>query len=326
MERNQKERTKEKELSKSLEQKEEQVSTSGLKSCSNCGHKNESEAMFCEECGNPFGSHICPNCKAMVHPHQDVCEECGAWILTDQCKFCYSPISPEDKFCAECGNPTEGIICPGCSTLNFFDFCTKCHKPLTEAALAEIQRSKSDPEQMQIRSFIAELEELEIELGEDAKLSKTELMEMKLQEQIEKEEEILRQKAEEIRQIKEQLNSFLPPKETKKESPPTTINKKPKVNNFNKLQEKIKERELKRKNLLNNIQTKLNEMQSRTFDNSQSARRFFNANRPPGNYVWNCNFNDSIHPDPNNCGSPEKGGKWIIEYGEIKWRTHHGEC
>jgi len=319
------EKYREKELSKS---KDKSISKqpSGLKACSNCGHKNESEANFCEECGTPFGGHNCPNCKAEVLPGQDICEACGAWILTGQCKFCYSPISPEDKFCGECGNPTEGIKCPKCNTLNYFDFCSNCHEPLTDEALAEIEKSKNDPDLIQVRNFISELEEIEQELQEASQVSEADLMRQKLEEEMAKEEEQLRQKFNEVRKLKDELKDLLPPSETSKQPSGQPSKPKPKENKFNKLKDSIKQRESQREQLLKRIQDKLNEMQSKTFENPQAARRFFIANRPPGNYVWNCNFNDSIHPDPNNCGSPEKGGKWIIEYGEIQWRTHHGEC
>ncbi len=322
---NGKEKIKEKELSKSIQSKEQKVH-SGLKACSNCGHKNEAEAKFCEECGTAFGSHVCPNCKENVDPGQDICELCGAWILTDKCKFCYSPISKEDKFCGECGNPSAGIICANCNTLNFFDFCTNCHQPLTEEALAEIEKSKTDPELIQIRSFISELEEIELELEQESKVSQADLMKQKLEDAIAKEEDQLRQKFNEVRKLKDELKDLLPPSETSSKEQIPSKKPKAKINQFNKLKENIKQRESQRNLLLKKIQEKLSEMQNKTFENPQAARRFFNANRPPGNYVWNCNFNDSIHPDPNNCGSPDQGGKWIVEYGDIQWRTHHGEC
>lgn len=302
-------------------------SPSGQPVCPNCGHRNEDSANFCEECGNPLGAHICPNCKAPATPNQDICEVCGAWILTDQCKFCYAPISPEDAFCAECGNPAAGVTCPQCGTVNHFDFCKKCNHPLTEAALAEIEKCKKDSKLVELKAVLAEMEELEAEILESESVSEEELMRQRLEAEMEKEEQALREKFKEIRKAKENLKELLGDEtpEKPREIVPDPPKPKPVVNSFSNMEEKRAQRDARRKELLLKIQTKLDELKERSFESPQAARRFFNASRPPGNYVWNCNYNDSIHPDPNNCGHPEDGGRWVIEFRNIEWETHHGE-
>lgn len=284
--------------------------------CESCKTINDAANSFCEECGQPLNTSICPNCNAVTYPGQDICEACVCWLLKLQCNFCYAGLDSDDEFCPECGNPVAGIVCYNCSTLSHFDFCPKCNTPLTQQALDEIEKAKNDKDLVAIKNLFEELEELKVEIEEVPRVS---------QEEIE-----LQQQEEEKRKILRQLHSFYKQEETKpspekeKKAPPKTEIKKeskPKIN----LSQQIAERNSRRKKILQEIDEKLESLKNRTFNDSQQARRFFNANRPKGNYVWNCNYNNSLHPDPNNCGNAELGGRWVIEYGTIEWQIHHGE-
>jgi hypothetical protein len=65
--------------------------------------------------------------------------------LEGKCKFCYADLSSDDAlFCPECGKPKEGIPCPHCGTLSIFDFCSKCGKPVTEEAIAELKHAQEE--------------------------------------------------------------------------------------------------------------------------------------------------------------------------------------
>lgn len=302
-------------------QKEQHKEAESGHVCGNCGHRNEPGAKFCEECGNPLGAFNCKNCGTPYQPGQDLCEKCGASLVENACRFCYAQVEPDDKFCPECGNPTEGIKCGKCGTLSFFDFCPGCNNPLTDAALAEIAKSKNDPQIKKINSLFEEFTLLEEEDEEDAP-TQQELMQQSLQEEMELERQKLKEKFE---KMKQQFQTFDGGKEEKTKPKPAPEKSKPNVPVFKEKKNRA-EREAKKKELLKQIQAEMDKLKDRTFSDPQAARRFFNANRPAGNYVWNCNFNDSVHPDPNNCGNPEKGGHWIILYEDIEWVTHHGEC
>ncbi len=287
------------------------------KTCDACKTINDIANAFCEECGEPLLKSVCPQCSSSVNPNQDICEECGCWLLKLQCKFCYASLNSDDEFCHECGNPTAGIVCHNCSTLSFFDFCPKCNTPLTPQALDEIEKAKNDKELVAIKDLFEELAELKVEIEEPPSVSEEEIR--------------LQQEEEEKRKILQQLESFYKQQDkikTSTEKAKTdTVKKvpketpKPKIN----LSQQISERNSRRKKIMLEIDEKLDALKNRTFNNSQQARCFFNANRPKGNYVWNCNYNNSLHPDPNNCGNPEEGGRWVIEYGTIEWQIHHGE-
>jgi predicted amidophosphoribosyltransferase len=111
--------------------------------CSNCHAEIPEEALFCPECGLPVKQCVCPKCGAPASPTADICQVCGAWLLEGKCKFCYADLSSSDAlFCPECGKPRDGIPCPNCGTLSIFDFCSKCGKPVTEEAVAELKHAQ----------------------------------------------------------------------------------------------------------------------------------------------------------------------------------------
>ena len=114
--------------------------------CPSCSYSNESGAQFCEECGTALHQPAhCPNCGALARPRADICEVCGEWILKGQCMFCYAPVDEGETFCGECGNPVSGIVCPKCSKLSHFDFCSTCNIPLSYQAKAMVLASADDP-------------------------------------------------------------------------------------------------------------------------------------------------------------------------------------
>ncbi len=45
--------------------------------CTNCGHKNDEDADFCEKCGHPL-ARLCPNCHSSIKPGASFCRKCGA--------------------------------------------------------------------------------------------------------------------------------------------------------------------------------------------------------------------------------------------------------
>jgi predicted amidophosphoribosyltransferase len=110
--------------------------------CPNCNAELPELALFCPECGS--SPMHCPKCGAPAPPIADICQDCGAWLLEGQCKFCYAVIPDEALFCPECGKPKDGIPCPHCGKLSIFDFCPACGKPVTEEAVAELQRVQDE--------------------------------------------------------------------------------------------------------------------------------------------------------------------------------------
>jgi hypothetical protein len=124
--------------------------------CRSCGTVNPAEASHCAECGESLSASFCPHCRASVLPEGDICEACGASLLPGQCRFCYAAVPDGADFCAECGCSQSGIACAACGTLNFFDFCSHCNQPLTEAAQQAAAQLAADP---QVKALLDALRE-----------------------------------------------------------------------------------------------------------------------------------------------------------------------
>jgi len=305
----QNQKSREQELQSKQKQVEQQKVSAVEGVCSSCQTINKKTAKFCEECGEPLEVLLCPECRSAVYPDADICEKCGAWLLPGKCRFCYADISDEDSFCPECGNPAGGIKCTKCSEMNFFDFCKKCNSPLTESALIMMAQAQNDPAQKEIEHALKQLAELEKSLEQAANQSQID-------------EKAKREKDEKLKRLR-MLESFYKTSSEKKEI--STPKRESPKSLFNEEQEKRlsaaekekrhSEIEARRKQL----QKELDKSQNKTFETPQKARCFFNATKPPGNLVWECNFVHAIHPAPHDCAKPHLGGKWIIHEGHIKW-------
>lgn len=77
--------------------------------CSLCGAPNNSEAVFCSQCGSKLGVPECPICMAVVEPGSRFCSKCGA-KLTGSGDNVGIP-------CQSCGysNPAGTIYCKQCN-------------------------------------------------------------------------------------------------------------------------------------------------------------------------------------------------------------------
>jgi hypothetical protein len=308
--------------------KEVQKPQTGLV-CPKCGAKNESTSLFCEECGSGLTSSKCPKCNAELLPGADICEKCGTYLNKTKCAYCAADIGENEEFCPECGNPVSGIKCPQCGEISQANFCVKCNTPLTDIAREELQKAMADPKYQEVVSLFEEIKQLQDEnlnLNED------------LSEQLDFDSNNQSQDQQKNntdfdlnQSYLDYINQGLKEEPEKKLRPPSSIPKsKPKpifdLSRRNKIKEEINKRSQEIENKRRQIQEKLDEMSNQSFPSPQTARTYFSARKPPiENLVWNCRFNNSIHPDPQNCGQPQHGGKWIIVEGDIEWQVHYGD-
>jgi len=326
------EREKIKEQFKTQEvQKEKSIGTTA-NYCPKCGTINSNAAKFCEECGTSLAvSENCTLCNTPILSGADICEHCGCLLNKTECSFCGFSISKDDMFCGDCGVSTRGITCSSCSTLSFSDFCPSCNKPLTDRAKAELEALKNDKPFQEVLSLWHELQAFEKEaeriIEEEIQKAQNAHLEAESQAIENKKEEdpdliAYRQK------IKEALQEM--GQEKKAEPLPTPSPKphtpKPDVSFSDAMMEalkktKQKEIEAKRKE----IQDKMDKICEKNFPIPQISRNFYAARKlPDSNMVWKCFFTGDVHPNPQNCGKPQLGGKWIIEFNPIYWVTHDG--
>ena len=143
------------------QQQQQQQRQADGKVCPACGTVNEPEAMFCEQCGHPLAKKQCPYCGAEVEPDADYCEVCHRYIKQDVCSFCGAQMRAGDTYCPECGNPSGGVVCPTCNTLNVFSFCKKCGTALTEQARQLVKQLQRDPDYKELMEIVADYSKLE---------------------------------------------------------------------------------------------------------------------------------------------------------------------
>jgi hypothetical protein len=283
---------------KKEEKEEKKTLQEEKRRCPECGTENELEAKFCEECGcDLLGTRRCPRCGATLLENADICEACGEWLLEGQCKFCYAPLEEGAKFCAECGNPVDGVECPQCHNISYFDFCKYCNIPLTEQAIQTIENLRNSDK---LRKLIEVVER-------EQEPTNTSL------EQIE------------LEKIKEYERKFKQP-ETKRRifalfSEEETLKLDDRIQ---LVQQKGESQQERVKNMAPDV---LDKIQQKKFTNNQEARRFSGALKvllptivkkkvPLG---WVCNICHVFHPDgPQGCAVAYGGGKWMYDETEEK--------
>jgi Double zinc ribbon len=318
--------------------------------CPSCGTVNPPEASHCAECGGALFAALCPHCQARVLPEGDICEACGASLLPGQCRFCYARVPDGADFCAECGCSQSGITCAACGTLNFFDFCSHCSQPLTEAAQLAAAGLAADP---QVKALLEALREAPPEAspvqappvrpvqraeptrtGSDANPSPalrhglfsdqqrqalrglTSLVEeIKQGEQKQREADRAQREAEAARQRAQdelQRAQLAEQEERRQRQLQSDQERSAVAKRGDGIAKSIPTTFL--------IRQLLDSASSRTFADAQEARRFNTALiesipevRGLNVRGWLCNRFNCMHANPNGCSAPQFGGKWIVE-------------
>ena|GEM_PF-4355361 len=212
------------------------------------------------------------------------------------------------KFCSNCGNPPEGIICPQCGTLSYFDFCPHCQTPLTEQATETIESVRNSTEIQEL------LQMVDAPVQESSNGQQQENSSEKLARYLAKVEK--QQSDESVTEIEEK-----PAKSTFEEKSTfadvgrnidvaTRARKKAEEQLLEKQQEK-KEKEL------------LQKLREKQFKDNQEARRFFGAlevvlpvlvkKKKTVKIGWLCNAYGVIHHHPQECAKAGWGGTWLYD-------------
>ena len=87
----------------------------------------------------------CARCGGLITDISELCPHCMHPLAGDSCTFCGGVLYTGDLFCCACGNPAQGVVCNRCGTLNFRNFCYRCHEPVTEQAHEAQAQAAADP-------------------------------------------------------------------------------------------------------------------------------------------------------------------------------------
>ena len=282
-------------MSEAYKKEERKIADAAADECPLCETANELEASSGEERGHDLtGGKCCPRCGSSCPEGADICEACGEWLLEGQCKFCYAPLEEGDEFCGECGNPVDGIECPRCHNLSYFDFCQHCDIPLTEQAEQVIEELRSSEE---LGALIEALEHEDQPAGTTGEQGHAELIR----------EHTPRQQRPETRRT------------------PATLFSKGGMSEVDaKIQQVQQVATPQPKKARRTAPHALERIQQKTFANNQEARRFSGAlkvllpavvkKRVSVTVGWLCNEYQVLHPEgPQGCCAAHCGGRWIYE-------------
>lgn len=266
----------------SLEQMQQRQAAG--KACPYCGAINESEAMFCAQCGQPISKANCPHCGAEIDPDADFCEVCHHYIRKDVCSYCGAHLEGNEAYCPECGSPRGGMVCPTCHTLNDFAFCKKCGTALTKEAKQLVKQLHMNPDYQQLLEIVRDYSSLENALPYNT------------------ERDIIRD--EENAKLRERVLTLLA-KDEGVEFPEI-----PKVESKRMTREQLEDQKAVKIKMLSTI---LDKLAVPPTTSPVQARNFAMASKPAGvRLAWVCNYKHAMHSSPCGCAKPHLGGKWVI--------------
>ena len=279
------------EKNKSEEKQVVREQSISINKCSKCGFVNDSNALFCENCGVSLGNRVCPYCGSPVPEEADICEHCKGYLANNVCSFCGARMGEDDAFCPECGSPRRGIVCPVCHSLSLFSFCPRCGTALNELARKQLDQFKQDPLYKEISEAAKELENL----------LHVEPVDSFSQKEKEKKNAELRERVLYLLHVEHDL---------------------PKENSINGagLDSKLLRELIQMKRDL--LQKMFDSLEMKSSDSPAMARNYAMAHKPLGSSLgWKCNYKHAIHSGPYGCACPQLGGKWVILDGKMEHKV-----
>ncbi|MCH5307776.1 MAG: zinc ribbon domain-containing protein [Prevotella sp.] len=254
------------------------------KACPFCGAINDSEAMFCAQCGQPISKTACPHCGAEIDPDADYCEVCHHYAKRDVCSYCGAHLKGNEAYCPECGSPRSGLVCPTCSTLNNFAFCKKCGTALTEEAKHLVKELYRNPDYQELLEIVRDYSNLENALPYNS------------------ERDIVKEQM--SQKLRERVLTLL----AKDEGVETPVI--PTMESKRMTKEELEEQKAVKVQMLSAI---LDKLSVPPMASPVQARNFAMAAKPQGvRLAWVCNWKHAMHSSPCGCAKPHLGGKWVI--------------
>lgn len=321
----------------------DQVRTRESSGCPACQAPLLPGALFCTECGHALDC-PCPQCGANVGGG-DFCEACGCWLKAGQCRYCYAGLVEGAAFCTECGNhQQQGLSCARCHTQGFFDFCGTCGDPLSELAQGLVQAPPDDPALaqalQQLRQLGAEAQQAQqTQLAQQARqaqqaqqarsapppaapapsldlsgalqsLRAASALDAAAAQRARESAAQARQEAQ-AQAAAARAQALQAEQEQNQQAARQSELAQSTASAFGLSVQLQQARE--------RIQALLAASEQRNFPDAQTARRHFMKLRSQlvreGQVPtkWLCNWADCLHDNPNDCGNPSLGGRWLFD-------------
>ncbi len=269
--------------------------------CPSCGSVNDSNALFCEQCGARLRDEKCPFCGAPLESHSDYCERCHRYVDTEHCSFCHALVGEEDAFCPECGASLSGMECPVCHTVGRFGFCSACGTPLTDSARLALKEAWQD------EALVQEVTKLEQELEH-----------LWMTTPIGNEQQRAKRLA--IADLNQRVKDLLAMEHNRADGDihtaempvaPSVTTEPEQLMTEEELQQKIDETKAALQQILDSMATPAQ-------TNPAFARNTAMARKPHvSRLAWKCNYKQALHSSPLGCACPQHGGKWVVLDGRI---------
>jgi len=240
----------------------------------------------------------CLNCGEMIGEDAELCPCCMHPVHGDRCSFCGGMLIKGDHFCPECGNSVDGVLCPKCGTLNFRNFCYKCHEPLTIHAHEETGRAEKDPLVLRMKALTAEL--------------------IKLEELLPLSTSVIETTSKQDQELIESYRAMLKhePVKVSEGSNPDIVPPQTEITELQK-QQLVKEYQQKAQELAEVLKS----FSPPTDTTPELQRDYYSARRIPilakseekVTVGWICNYCGFRHLYPEQCVEPWRGGTWIYD-------------
>lgn len=283
-------------------------------------------AIFCVECGHALGS-PCPQCGTEVGGC-DFCEACGLWLKPGCCRFCYAELPEGAAFCVECSADQLGLSCTRCGTRGFFDFCSDCGDALSDLALGLMQ---APPQDAALAQALQQLRQIGTEIRDDVGQARPPSPAAKprfdlsgarrsMQDAAARDAASAEQAREQAARARQEAQASAAEAAVQAaQAAREEALRAARQQEMAQSEVKAFGLSLRLKEARERIQALMAVSDARSFPDAQSARRYFMQIRSQlvgegqTPTKWLCNWATCKHDNPNECGNPSLGGRWLFE-------------
>jgi len=246
--------------------------------CVFCYAHLDSNAAFCEECGNPRDGIVCPGCGSLSI--FDFCTKCGKPLTEGAAKaIALAKSDPDAKAFVESIQ----------ETVNINSEIEELTALLNEIPIAPPSATPAKPQERKMGRF------------SDSKMAAILQTDQNM-------DGAVKRRADEQRKADEHAKTQADAAQQAETERLQRVHDK----KVKEAQARLEALEKERQKALAAAAEARARLKSKIFPSNQDARSFHNAMRPVNPRGWLCNYADVLHEaGPNDCHCPSQGGEWI---------------